>query len=44
MSAKGLVHNVLLDYFTEMSINTLRSNCLCAETSAIKHTDHATLL
>lgn len=44
MSAKGLVHDVLLDYFPDLYINTLSPNCLCSETSAVKHRVHTALL
>lgn len=44
MSAKGLVHDVLLDYFPDLYINTLSPNGLCSETSAVKHRVHTALL
>lgn len=44
MSAKGLVHDVLLDNFPDFYINTLSPNCLCSETSAVKHRVHTALL
>lgn len=44
MSAKGLVHDVLLNNFPDFYINTLSPNCLCSETSAVKHRVHTALL
>lgn len=44
MSAKGLVHDVLPDYFPDLYINTLSPNCLCSETSAVKQSTHSAAL
>lgn len=38
MSAKGLAHDVLPEYFPKMSINTLSLCCLYPETSLIYKT------